>query len=271
MIDIHPNRTMANLGRVPGCPWHCSILSKERVSKNPGAVQTIAAAVTLAVIALVAGCGSSGTKDATGAATTVITEETTTTTKKPALNQAKVNTALLTLADLPAGYSPRSTDSASSTDDSMFCPDATTALPTAFVTMRDKEGSVGFEQSQLGPILLEILVAGSDAKSAFTNASKALDSCTASSWTKADAKGAVTTYSIAPVSFPKHGDEQAAFRLTATAVGVELDGYVIVMRIGDVLALMMGVGTTSIVGSHPMPVDQFTTIVDTAVKKVDEL
>ena len=52
---------------------------------------------------------------------------------------------------------------------------------------------------------------------------------------------------------------------------MELDGYVIVMRIGDVLALMMGVGTTSIVGSHPMPVDQFTTIVDTAVKKVDEL
>ena len=40
MIDIHPNRTMANLGRVPGCPWHCSILSKERVSKNPGAVQS---------------------------------------------------------------------------------------------------------------------------------------------------------------------------------------------------------------------------------------
>jgi hypothetical protein len=228
------------------------------------------AAVPLAVVSLlvlgVASCGSSSK-----AARSSETVEATTTTTKPPLTQAQIDTALLTLNDLPAGYSTAPDSSSDSSSDSGFCPGAAAALPNGLTKKTNPQGSVQYEQTQLGPIIAEAVAAVDDGPTAFSAAKSAMDLCLSAPWTTTDSKGEVSTFTMAPMSFPPHGSDQAAYKITASATGVQADMDMVVIRVGDALMLLGGMGTTSILGSHPLDISQFTTVVDTAVAKIQAL
>ena len=43
VLDDHPDGPLTHLRRVPGSPWHCSILSRDGASRIPGAVHPVVA------------------------------------------------------------------------------------------------------------------------------------------------------------------------------------------------------------------------------------
>jgi hypothetical protein len=211
-----------------------------------------------------AACGSSKSSDSSPAAI----EATTTTTKAPP-SAAAVQGAVLTLSDLPAGYSAM--PDTSSGGDSSLCPAAKAQMPSSLSGDTNPSGSAQFSQSQLGPFLFEAVGVVDDAQAEFAKGKAALDACTSAPWTETDAQGQVTTYNLAPVSFPTHGSEQVAYKLTASATGAQIEGDIVVIRIDGVLMMIGGLGTTSILGNHPMDPAQLSTIVDTAVGKIEAL
>jgi ABC-type transport system substrate-binding protein len=245
---------------------------------------SIAAVVLLVVGA--AGCGFSSTSTSSSGDVAEAQAEATTTTKAPP-SMADLSTALLTLNDLPAGFSPIADTGGNSSDDSIVCQGArsgvfkdvsgTAGAKTGKMRTVSSSGSsdptVEFSQSQLGPFVMESLGVVDDPKAEFDAGVEALDSCMSKPWTQTNSDGMTMTFSLAPVSFPKHGDDQAAYKLTAQASGVqiEIEGVIVLIRENGVLMVVGGFGTVSVLGDHLLDVQQFSAIVDTAVAKVAAL
>jgi ABC-type transport system substrate-binding protein len=241
------------------------------------------AAVVLLVVGA-AGCGSSS-KSSSGDVSEAQAEATTTTKAPPSM--ADVSGALLTLNDLPAGYSPIADAGSNSSDDSLICQGAqsgvlkdvsgTSGAKTAKMrTVSSSDSSdptVQFSQSQLGPLVMETLGVVDDPKAEFDASVVELDSCMSKSWTQTNSDGMTMTFSLAPESFPKHGDDQAAYKLTGQASGIqfEIEGDLVLIRENGVLMAVGGIGTMSVLGAHQLDVQQFSAIVDTAVAKVAAL
>jgi hypothetical protein len=131
--------------------------------------------------------------------------------------------ALLTLDDLPPGW----TTPSPSPDSSAFCNQDITIRPTARADA-DFERGQSFVFHGLGAYNR------GEAAAAMDQERKTLANCT--QWTETDSDGTTTTYRVRPLSFPKLGDETLAFRLSAEAAGAvaEVDGVFI--RRGDVIS-----------------------------------
>jgi len=71
------------------------------------------------------------------------------------------------------------------------------------------------------------------------------------------------------LSFPSHGDAQAAYKLTGKVSGGSPDGDTVLVESNGVLMMLGGFGTITIRVSHPMDVTELTQIVDTAGGKVN--
>jgi hypothetical protein len=182
---------------------------------------------------------------------------------------AKVPTAdelkkgLLALSDLPAGYSasPEETpsggdtsepnDSSSVTATSRECNQLFNEFGNeGNATQEEASVSADFEKSSTtGPFIKETLESYRDAAALqkdMTQVRDAVDKC--GEFTVKEQGGDVRV-KIANASFPKLGDETAAFKLEATVTAqgkrLTLGGYLVAVRVGNVVSTIISFGLPS--------------------------
>lgn len=139
--------------------------------------------------------------------------------------------ALLTLEDMPTGWTVSPPDEDEEDDGDDICGIASGQFAEDAAARETSD----FQKSELGPLLNHTIdfFPDGDAKRVMAEFGDALGSCT--EWTDIDEDGTETTWRLSPLSFPKIGDETFAFRMsTVTFLGAfELDW--ILWRRGDVV------------------------------------
>lgn len=175
---------------------------------------------------------ASSTEVGAETSTTVEAPTSTTTTTAPA-GQEDLERMALELADMPAGWS-ESIPEEQDDDGGEFCvEDAADLIDTSSWPRVDKEFSAG----ALGPLLTHNLIAAPSEDLAIdvvAQFSALAERC--QQWT--DDEG---SYELAPVNYPEFGDETFAVRLLADTDGFAIVGDIIVLREGNVLALVFPV------------------------------
>lgn len=142
--------------------------------------------------------------------------------------------ALLTLEDMPTGWTVSPPDEDDEEDDGTdLCGVESTAFADPIA-----EAETSFQKAELGPFLVQAVdvYAEGQAPEVMADFLEAAQSCT--EWTEIDEDGTETTWRLAPLSFPKLGDETISFRMsTITIIGpIEMD--FIVWRRGDLIDVM---------------------------------
>ena len=202
--------------------------------------------VVATVGAALAGCGG-GERAATVASlptappttaadATASTQALTTTTSTK--RDRKATELLLTLEDMPAGFSsPASTTSTSKKPNDLKC--------FAFAdTVRKRDGSKAEAKFAGQGALQEVghvvaVTSETDAKAAFADIRKAMS--TPCSETKKDDNGTEISYELQPLSFPKFGDETFAARVKLKASFITVDADIVVFRSAGVIELVSGI------------------------------
>lgn len=69
-------------------------------------------------------------------------------------------------------------------------------------------------------------------------------------WSSTGADGTPTAYSMGALSLPKLGDATLAFRLTGVNTSAKIEGDIILVRRGNLVVLIGGLGNTSTLGSN---------------------
>ena len=166
----------------------------------------------------------------------------------------ELKNGLLALADMPTGYSAGTPKTANSP-----APDNSTSLgaPNAECERlfnQFDEGSAGeqgqatieFRKSATGPFIRHTLESYRDAaalRASLMKIREAVDKCGEFSVGDADGQAKVK---IAAASFPKLGDDTAAFQLEATVTTegrrVPVGGYLVAVRIGNVVSTIISFG-----------------------------
>ena len=151
------------------------------------------------------------------------------------LSKRELNQALLTLRDLPAGYSktpgPNSSDTGSDS-----CPQA----DKVFNKETAAEADAAFQRSALGTILFETIAQQrpGTAPLTMTQARRVLLK-TCSSFTFKDKDGTTVSGRFQPEAFPRLGDETIAVSITLHSKGSRLNlavrGDYVAVRTGDVI------------------------------------
>lgn len=160
-------------------------------------------------------------------------EDATAPTKPAASNLDQV---ILTLADLPAGWTTAAEDPDDTTDDS-FCGDVD---PLADVEPA-AEAEVSFQQSEMGPFLAAVALRFDDgADDVMDLFAEAVDACR--EFTETDEDGNETVYRFDPMSFPSLGDGTFAARLSSTTFLGPLSLDMVTVREDDVVLLVMNGG-----------------------------
>ncbi|MFZ4434483.1 MAG: hypothetical protein ACOYOQ_14920 [Microthrixaceae bacterium] len=242
--------------------------SARRTRRGAGAARRGGAAALVVVALASTACGG-GTK----AAEPTTTKRPTTTTLV-VLDQAKLDAALLTLADLPPGWTAESTTTTapaggSGNDPAEFlCP----AGRTAFSADEHDAATATFTQGDAGPNLLEEVSSAEDATKHFDEVKGAFASCVGQRWTEVT-DGEPTEFTLAEVSTPPTGEQSAAYRLTGTAASMPLTIVVdfVITQQGTVVAVF---GSTN-VQSPMLTVNQFTPeqfaqVVATGMTKIEQ-
>ena len=124
-----------------------------------------------------------------------------------------------------------------------------------------------FQKAQMGPFVFTSVSRfdGSDADEAMGAFRTMLEQCT--EFTSTDDDGTVVTGGFAPVSFPSHGDETFAARLTMQGEGFLGEGDIVAVRSGADVVLTFGLQMTTVFGGESFADGEFEGIVDTAVTK----
>ena len=144
----------------------------------------------------------------------------------PSADQLK--SALLVLADFPAGWSV-STSNESSADNTTGSSCGVTATPTP---SDEVKAGVDFQQTDLGPFVSEeitVLPEG-EMQAAWDQLKQSL-SCP--QYTDTDSEGTPTTYQLTQLSIPKMGDDSIAVHLTGTTSGYAFQVDTVFVRIGN--------------------------------------
>ena len=208
----------------------------------------------LIAAALLAGCASASGQAQALATAPAQTPATPSASASPATD---LNKALLTLSDMPPGWSP-DTQSPDSASDAPSC----SPLKDGLWKHLPQSAEADFSQSDTGPFLLELLAGGSadQANTAMQALIKATGQCT--TFTQKTDSG-TNTWSLAPLSFPSYGDATYAFRLSITAdMGISAGGDVVIVRKGGVLAQI------TVYGLGSVPVAMVEDLVTKAVAKL---
>lgn len=163
---------------------------------------------------------------------------------------------LLTLEDMPAGFSsPASTTSTSKKPNDLKC--------FAFAdAVRKRDGSKAEAKFAGQGALQEVghvvsVTSDTDAKAAFADIRKAMS--TSCSETKKDDNGTDISYELQPLSFPKFGDETFAARVKLKASFITVDADIVVFRSGRVIELVSGIS---------VPPEKLETIAEKAAAKL---
>ena len=223
------------------------------------------------VLGLLAGaCGSGGDDDKKADATT-------TTTTEPSKESASLNAKLLTLSDLPQGFTRTSSDDeegSESEDD--FCPSLSSIdkdIPTKYEAEVDfqaeTENGIGLVNEQLSEY-----PSVQKATDAMNRAKEAFEHC--ASFTDTDEDGTVTKGTLATMPFSKVADDTFAHKLTFDVIGdldddastpndtANLEGAMIVIRSGNTIAVLMISGGGEIIPTQ----DDFKAVADAAAAKL---
>ncbi|MCL4292441.1 MAG: hypothetical protein KJ056_05365 [Acidimicrobiia bacterium] len=242
-------------------------------------------AVVLVTAVAAAGCGGGGegggadreaaTRSSDRAATPSSAATTTTGSGDGLPDRDAVRGALLTPADLPAGWSaggpgPTGDDGSAPGLDEWLCPAAEGELPARFeeVVLADR---VEFSKSEMGPVILQGAAATTDAVALFEQAAGALGACVGTEWEQTNPDNTVTTFRLRGIEIDDHGDDQFAYRLETTGDGARTRSDVVVVRDGDVLTMFVGLGSTSAFGGELLDPAELAEVVDTGVAKLAAL
>jgi hypothetical protein len=215
--------------------------------------------VALSTVIALAACGSSSPKSASSSG---ISPSTTTVPKK-APTQAQLHSALLTVDDMPPGWSVQPPDKSSSNTSDPLCNGKTTPLDLSSASAP----SVTFVQGSFVPLLAQILFADPTGH-IYSELKTELDACDGKQWTARDKDGTVTTYTLASESFPKMGDESHAWRLGLKSTGAVGSVDLVAIRQGTVTIFIGGVSLTSILGNGEL---NPATLVSSSRKAVEKV
>lgn len=176
------------------------------------------------------------------------------------ITQERLREALLTVEDLPVGYSVW-TDEDDDQNDDEPCEGRFENVSEATV-----EAEASFSKGSFGPFLAHALGAfdqEATAKKAMAVVRAGLNDC--QTYETTDEDGTVTTVRLTPLSFPKFGDETFALRLTAEGP-FSASGDIIFMRRGPAVALVLHIALLA--GADT---DETVRIVENADRKLDSL
>ena len=215
---------------------------------------------------VLAACGGKAGEDTTNPIESI--------TKDP-LTSEEIKKVLLTLEDLPSGYSedPELTsedeeDSDEVTSGSQPCKDLMAALDAEEEEKPHGEGEIGFKESDFGPFVMEAVASfeGDKLKKTMQTFQDAFTECR--KFTTTDSEGVDTNFTAAPMSFPKLGDESVAVRLTAkedSDFDFEIDFDLVAVRTDQNVVLMASLGF-----GKSMSGEDFEKLVRTAVQRVSD-
>lgn len=211
------------------------------------------AAFVIAALMLTTGCGQARpdradtieqpTKDADDASTASYSS----------LTKTQARAALLTVQDLPTGWSVDNSDDSESNSSDTITPRKCDAL---LRTLKDAsagrvvaKAEARFTAGGFGPFLSHAVSSyESSMASQVQKTTKALSEC--SNFTSTDDKGVKTKYEASALSFPNLGDRTLALRLSGSTEGIDVVFDVVMVAIGyNTVSLIVG-GLTSMKGSE---------------------
>lgn len=191
-----------------------------------GTVLAVAAALVLA------GCGD-GDGDRQAAPATDSSAAPVTT--------ARLKSALLTAADLPAGYTREPSTSPGPENTSKSDNPACAKAFEGFEKDGEQapEASAEFTAGDTGPFLLQSVtwLDGDAAKQGVAAFRTALAKCDA--WTETGTDGAKTMFTLAPMPFARLGDDTHAMRMTIRTPGPALAANFLIVRVGHSLCMLV--------------------------------
>ena len=226
-----------------------------------------------ALAGLLAGTACGGDGDAGGTAATTApatTSATPTPTPTPTGGQKATaeqrKAALLTVEDMPTGWSIDEDDDDDSGPFGEGCAPLT-ALEKKYPDEGD-DAEIAFTQGELGPLFGEevsSLDTADEVSTRIADLKEALGECP--SFTYKDDRGATQRVTIAPVSFPTVGDESFAVRISVTFRGGRLGMTVVTARVRNHVLVMTGMTLTTVAGSSQLPPKELEELVGKAVEK----
>lgn len=226
------------------------------------------AVFAMAALLLVSGtsCGDDTGTTAKGSA------ERSTTTTAAIPSTAELDSALLTTADLPPGWTAEPATTTTAPESSADSP-TDFLCPTAAEPLRQEEHDsveASFSQSENGPFLYQALIAAPDAEAHMADVETVFASCVGETWT-ADIDGEPLDMNMVETSAPTAGSESAAYRITGTATNAPLTLSIdfVLIRSGSVIQLYGVIGIQSpLVPTTQLTVQQIAELVDTGDQKV---
>lgn len=191
----------------------------------------------LAAGMLLAGCGGGKAETLPVATTPLLTTATPVTDRAETLESAgaaDLSSKLLTVEDLPTGWSIGETDDSPSNDCGS---DLISSSPVERATVTFVQGG-GF-----GPVLVEVLARFDDGDQAFDQMRKIMGACPTT--TSTDGSGNTVTYTYSSLSFPKIGDATFASHVAVSGT-FPYAGNIVIVREGDVLAMIVHAGLVAV-------------------------
>jgi hypothetical protein len=231
------------------------------MTSRPALLRVLAASALLG--GMLGACGAGGTS---GRADTLKTttsrgQEGTTTTNRQSSFDPKA--AVLTLDDMPTGYSVGE-DSSSSDDALKGCPqlealDADTTQPVA-------KAEAQFQAGQLGPFIQHEVAVSEKGKAhdEFAKLRSAVDAPGCQSFSQPTDNG-TATYRLGPLSVPRLGDETFALRLTGDKAAYNVTLDLVAERIGDSVSVLV-VATVPLLGGPAPALDPLAHRADEKLK-----
>lgn len=193
---------------------------------------------------------------------------------KDPLTSKQIKKALIKLEDMPSGYS-EDPDLISDEEDedeitagSKKCKELMSALDG-----KDRaeepfgEGEVGFKQSDFGPFVGESVSSfkGSQIKDGMEKVRDAFEGC--KKFETTDKDGAKLKFRVAPMSFPKLGDDTIAVKMSGTesSFGMSFDFNLVAVRVDQNVVMMINFGIGKALGGQ-----KFEKLTRLAVERIDQ-
>lgn len=182
---------------------------------------------------------------------------------------AQLRAALLAVDDMPTGWSTEQDDEDDDDSFSEGCKPLA-ALDEAFEDDTD-EPEVLYAQGELGPFVNQAigsLPSAAEVSKRMAALKAALGKCPSFQYT--DDEGDTQKVRIAPVSFPRLGDETLASRLTVEFEGGTLSMTVLAIRVRNHAMLLTGMSVTTVFGGGQLTPADLERIARTAVTKAEK-
>lgn len=192
---------------------------------------------------------------------------------KDPLTSKQIKKALLKIEDMPSGYAKDPELIGNDDDDEITAGSKKCKELMGALSASDKEekpfgeGEVGFKESDFGPFVGESVSSfkGSRIKDGMRKIRDAFESCTM--FETKDKDGAKTKFTVAPMSFPKLGDDTLAVKLSGKepSFGMTFDFNLVAVRVDQNVVMMLNLGIGRALGG-----EKFEKLTRLAVERIDQ-